>query len=127
MLCTRQYHLLIATGHTAITLPLLSWRNRISGLRGKRFKLIRQVGGPGPNEQGKERGQPSVAMSLQRENFRLQLTRDALILHLQNRPQVTQVRLWLAPQTVSDFLQDFQDSHHASIHFFSFSLSNSTY
>lgn len=36
-LCARQYHLLIATGHTAITLPLLSWRNRISGLRGKRL------------------------------------------------------------------------------------------
>lgn len=62
---------------------------------------------------------------LQRENFRLQLTRDALILHLQNRPQVTQVRLWLAPD--SFILQDFQDSDHASIHFFLFLLSNSTY
>lgn len=62
---------------------------------------------------------------LQRENFRLQLTRDALILHLQNRPQVTQVRLWLAPD--SFILQDFQDSHHASIHFFLFLLFKSTY
>ena len=36
-LCARQYHLLIAMGHIAITLLLLSWRNRISGLRGKRL------------------------------------------------------------------------------------------
>lgn len=42
---------------------------------------------------------------LQRRNldFRLQLTREALILHLQNRPQVTQVRLWLAPNTISSY------------------------
>ena len=57
---------------------------------------------------------------LQRENFRLQLTRDALILHLQNRPQVTKVRLWLAPDTVSSHKIFRTVTMHLFIFFFFF-------
>ena len=59
---------------------------------------------------------------LQRRNldFRLQLTRVALILHLQNRPQVTRVRLWLAPNTILSYKIFRIVTMHLFIFFFFF-------
>lgn len=92
------------------------------------LKLIRQVGGPGPNEQGKERGQPSVAKCPAEKKPGLQITINT---SSSNPPSSKQTPgdtgQTLAGSKHNFILQDFQNSHHASIHFFLFLLFNSTY